>query len=181
MAIQLKGTLKSDWGNTETAYIRIEFYKVKPWLGEVEYNPVVFLTSSDALRSKKYYYQDELVNVACVPMYNLEYESGSITGSLNLSELISFPLTGSTEQVAREHWEEVFTSSSQTYIDFDDNGNEVEETRWVSSSEWTYISESILDVNRIQMDNLTNIYQQCYTHLKGELQNLIPSSSLLDV
>ena len=60
MAIQLKGTLKSDWGNTETAYIRIEFYKVKPWLGEVEYNPVVFLTSSDALRSKKYYYQDEL-------------------------------------------------------------------------------------------------------------------------
>ena len=114
-------------------------------------------------------------------MYNLEYESGSITGSLNLSELISFPLTGSTEQVAREHWEEVFTSSSQTYIDFDDNGNEVEETRWVSSSEWTYISESILDVNRIQMDNLTNIYQQCYTHLKGELQNLIPSSSLLDV
>jgi len=31
------------------------------------------------------------------------------------------------------------------------------------------------------MDNLTNIYQQCYTHLKGELQNLIPSSSLLDV
>jgi len=181
MAIQIQGTVKTAYGNTETAYIRIEFYKVKPWLGEVEYNPILFLSSSDAIKSKKYYYQDDLMNVALCPTTDLEYESGSITGSLIINDLISFPLTGSTESVMRENWAEVFTSSSQTFIDFDENGEEIEETRMLTSSYWTKVSESLQDVNRIQMDNLTDVYAQCYTHLRGELEHIVPSASLLDV
>ena len=182
MAVQIKGTLKTEWGDTDTGYIRIEFYKVKPWLGEVEYNPMLFLTSSDAINSKKYWYQDPLpVGVPSVPLRDMEYESGSITGSFVLPELISFPVTASTERVNQEHWEEVWTSSSQVYVDFDENGDEVEVTGWVSSSQWTKVSESLQDYNRIDLDQLTDIYDQCYTHLKTVIAENIPSSSILDV
>ena len=182
MAIQLNGTLKTEWGNTNSAYIRIEFYKVKPWMGEVEYNPILFLTSSDAIKAKKHWYQDPLPTaVPIVPLRDMEYESGSITGSFTLPELISFPVTASTERVNQEHWEEVWTSSSQVYVDFDENGDEVEVTGWVSSSQWTKVSESLQDYNRIDLDQLTDIYDQCYTHLKSVIAENIPSSSILDV
>ena len=43
MALQIQGKLKTEWGDTETAYVRIEFYKVQPWTGTVEYNPLIFV------------------------------------------------------------------------------------------------------------------------------------------
>ena len=182
MAVQIKGTLKTEWGDTDTGYIRIEFYKVKPWLGEVEYNPMLFLTSSDAIKAKKYWYQDPLpIGIPAVPLRDMEYESGSITGSFSLPELISFPVTASTERVNQEHWGQVWVSSSQVYVDFDDNGDEVEVTGWVSSSEWTKVSESLQNYNRVDLDQLSDIYDQCYTHLKTVIAENISSSSILDV
>ena len=182
MAIQIEGTLKTEWGNTDNAYVRIEFYKVKPWEGHVEYNPVIYLTSSDAVRSRKMFYQDEFAQPYSIPLRDMEYESGSITGSVELAEFIQFPLTSSaTSSYTLEHWGEVWTSSSQEFVDFDEDGNEVVETRWVSSSEWTHLSSSTVTGNPIQLDSISDIYSDCYVHLKRKLSDYIPSSSLLDV
>ena len=182
MALQIEGTLKTTWGNTENAYVRIEFYKVQPWAGRVEYNPAIYLNTSDAVKSRKVIYQDELPNIYSIPLYDIEYESGSLTGSFELDEVIFFPLTSSevTESV-EEHWTQSMVSESQEIVDFDENGNEFVETRWVSSSQWVHYSSSIQRGNEINLDNLSNIYSDCYTHLKAKLADYIPSSSILDV
>lgn len=182
MAIQIEGTLKTEWGNTDNAYVRIEFYKVKPWEGHVEYNPVIYLTSSDAVKSRKTLYQDEFAQPYSIPLRDMEYESGSITGSVELAEFIQFPLTSSTTaSYTKEHWTQSMVSESTDIVDFDEDGNEFVTTTWVSSSQWVQYSSSIQTGNPIQLDSISNIYSDCYVNLKTKLAEYIPSSSLLDV
>lgn len=183
MAIQIEGILKTEWGDTPSAYIRIEFYKVKPWVGEVEYNPLLFWTSSDSPLARKEFYQAENPQtVYCIPWRNLEYESGSVTGSIDLPDVISFPLTSSeTVEQTINHYTESITSSSRDVIDFDEDGNEVVTTEWTYVTESVVYSQSLANWNRINLDNLTDIYDQCYVHLKQQLSQTIPSSSILDV
>lgn len=181
MALQIQGKLKTGWGDTETAYVRIEFYKVQPWAGKVEYNPLIFLHAEDAAKSRKQYYQQDHAPIYAIPLINLEYESGSITGSFELPEVINFPLTGSSVTRSIEHWTQSLVSSSHEVVDFDDEGNEVTTTQWTYASESVMYSQSIVDENPIVLDDLTNIYANCYDHLRGVLATQIPSSSILDV
>lgn len=181
MALQIQGKLKTEWGDTETAYVRIEFYKVQPWTGTVEYNPLIFLHAEDANKSRIRYYQSGLPPVYAIPMRDMEYESGSITGSFELPEVIRYPLTGALETRTIDHWTQSLVSSSYDVVDFDENGEEVTTTHWTYASESVIYSQSIVEENPITLDSLSNIYQDCYTHLREVLAAQIPSSSILDV
>lgn len=181
MALQLQGTLKTEWGNTETAYIRIEFYKVQPWFGQVEYNPLIFLHAEDASISRKEYYQDDLAPMYAIPLRDMHYESGSITGSFELPEILTFPLTGSAVERTINHYTESITSASVDVVDFDEDGNEITVTEWTYTTESIMYSQSIVEHNPISLDSLSSIYQDCYTHLKSTLATQIPSGSILDV
>ena len=204
MALHLDGKLHGSFGMTTESYVRIEFYKVQPWNGTVEYNPAVYYNWGHADASRKTYFEDPIANN--IPLRTLSgsvsqsiagtgsdgsdiidtfhsihpaisFESGSFTGSLFIKDIYSFPLTESAALVTCSNWIEVETSESIDYVDFDEDGNEIVTTTWVSSSIWEN-SESIELRSAINLDNLSNIYQDCYTHLASQISLQIPSSSV---
>lgn len=181
MAIHLEGTFNSVDGPTEDSYIRIEFFKVKPWAGSAEYNPFVFLSSEDAADSRIKYFQDTFPNQKLVYLRSMSLDYSGSNYPIHLEDFYEVPLTGSAEEVIINHYVETLTSESFDVVDFDIDGNEIITQEWTYSSQSILYSSSIEYKNPIVLDNLNNIYNFCYDHLKGVLASQIPSSSIKDI
>ena len=182
MAIHLNGTLSTQQGYTESLYIRIEYIKIKPWVGTIEYNPIVFLSQEDAADSKKSYYQDSLpTEVKLVHSGDMSLEYSSSAYGFDLYSLIQVPLTGSTEPVTINFYTESIISESFDVVDFDENGNEIVAQEWRYTSQSVIYSSSIEYKNPIDMTAAEDPYTFCYNHLKGVLAQSVPSSSIKDI
>lgn len=181
MAIHLEGTLNTVDGPTQNAYIRIEFYKVKPWVGTAEYNPFVFLSSQDARDSRIEYFQDTPPYQRLVYQASMSLDYSGSSYPFNLENFYEIPLTGSIQEVTTEHYRDTLTSQSYDIVDFDIEGNEIITQEWVYTSQSVHYSSSIEYKNPITLDSLDNIYTYCYQHLKTIIASQLPSSSITNI
>ena len=182
MAIRLKGILNTVAGATSESYLRIEFVKLMPWVGVVEYNPVLFRSQEEADAARIQYYGDELPQgFVVVPPIDLTLQSGSLDVSVSWDDLVSYPITGALQDVTINHYTESIVTQSIEATDFDEDGNEVTTTREVYWPEQTVYSQSIEQKNPIDLSRTTNIMEDCYEHFKGILATQIPAENILDL
>jgi|TARA_R110000796_G_scaffold196217_1_gene312710 hypothetical protein len=181
MAVQIQGTLNTVKGPTTSSYFRIEHFKVKPWVGEVEYNPMLFNSAEDAGMSRIQFYGDELPNILLTPLLELSLVSGSENLEFELPELITFPLTGALEDVTINHYTQSLTSQSVEVTDYDEDGNETVTTETQYWHDQVIYSQSIEEKNPIDLAGLGDIYNKCYTHFKSIIAENLPSANILDI
>jgi len=181
MAIQLKGTLNTVAGPTSESYLRIEFVKFKPWMGEIEYNPILFRNPQEAEMSRIQYYEDDTpFGTYIVPFLSMSLESGSYSGSLQLDDLITLPLTGALQDITINHYTQSVVTKSVEVTDFDEDGNEVTTTETIKWRAQTVYSQSIEQKHPIELDRSGSLLEQCYSHYKGILAEQIPAENILD-
>ena len=127
MAIRLKGTLNTVAGATSESYLRVEFVKLMPWLGKVEYNPILFKNELEAGMSKVRYYGDPPPTSSLpVPIMSMSLESGSLDTEVSWDDIQEFPVTGALQEVTVNHYSTTVKSASIEVTDFEENGNEVQ-------------------------------------------------------
>ena len=182
MAISLKGTLNTVAGPTSESYFRIDFVKFMPWVGKIEYNPMLFKNKEEAQMSRIQYYEDTPPSSTfVVPFMSMSLHSGSFSGSLELTSLEYIPLTGSLQDVTINHYTQSTVTQSVEVTDFDDDGNEVTTTETVYWPIQEVYSQSIEEKHPIDLSRSGSILSQCYEHYKGILAEQVPVESILDV
>ena len=182
MAIRLKGTLDTVAGATTGSYIRIEYVKYMPWQGTVEYNPICFKNELEANMSRIRYFGDELPSATYpVPNISMSLSSGSFTTDVNIENIITFPLTGSLQDVNIDHYGTATMSASIEVSDFDEDGNEVTTEEEIYWQEYSIVSQSIEQKHPIELSRTGSILSQCYQHLKSTLAEQIPAENIQDV
>jgi len=182
MAITLDGTLNTYAGATTGSYIRIDFVKVMPWIGQIEYNPMIFKNTLEADMSRIKYYGDELpTSTFPIPTISMSFESGSFSEDFELADLQTFPITGALTEVVVDHYGTALMSSSIEVTDFDDDGNEVTTSEILKWTEYSIVSQSTENKYPIDLSKTSSIIEQCYVHLRGVIAEQIPSQSILDI
>lgn len=182
MAIQLKGTLNTVAGPTSESYLRIEFVKFMPWLGKIEYNPVLFKNAAEADMSRIQYFEDTPPSSTfIVPFLSMSLDSGSFSGPLELQDLQHIPLTGALQEVTINHYTQSVVTQSVEVTDFDDDGNEVTTVETVKWPVQVVYSQSIEEKHPLDFSRTGSILEQCYEHFKGVLAEQIPAENILDI
>ena len=182
MAISLKGTLNTVAGPTSESYLRIEFVKFMPWVGKIEYNPILFKNAGEAAMSRIRYYEDEPpTSTFVVPPISMSLQSGSFSGSVEFEDLQHIPLTGALQEITINHYTQSIVTQSVEVTDFDDDGNEITTTEIVNWPVQVVYSQSIEEKHPIDLSRSGSILEQCYTHFKDILAEQVPAENILDV
>lgn len=182
MAIRLQGQLSTVSGETTGSYLRIEYVKFMPWVGEVEYNPMLFRNEVESGWSRRQFYEDPLpTSSLLVPLISMSLNYENNDYDVEIDEIIKFPITGALEEVTVDHYAETLHSASVIVTDFDENGNEVTSSDFTYWNQYSIYSQSIQEKTPIELGRTGSILEQCYTHLKGYLAEQVPSGSILDV
>lgn len=188
MAIKIIGEVQSTfefpsgslYKASTSSYVRIEYFKIHPYKGEVEYNPIIWKSQEGATGSRITYYTEPIdINGDMLYLQNLVYVSGSYSSSFEIPDLCVIPLTQSGF-ITQSHYTESITSESVDRISFDGDGNEIIETQWYYGTSSILYSQSLQAVDLINLDNVNNLYSFCYNDLKSRLQEAIPSSNVID-
>jgi hypothetical protein len=181
MAIHLRGTFNTPNGSSDNSYIRIEYIKVKPPYGTIEFNTFAFLSEEKATDGRKDYYQDKHPNLDLVRLVSMSLDFSGSTYPVSIPQVISVPLTGSVEEVTTNFYTSSITSQSHEVVDFDSDGNEITTTEWTYTTSSVVYSSSVAYKNPINMAPAEDPYTYCYTHLKKVLGKTLPSSSIKDI
>lgn len=181
MALSLVGSLDTVAGSTTGSYIRVEFVKIKPWVGIIEYNPILYRNELDAEMSKIRFYGDTLPQSTFpIPLISMSLNYGNVEQSIIFDDLMYIEMTGSLQQVEINHYTQSLLSESIQVVSFNDNGEEEYSEELKYWEELKIYSQSLEEVNPIDLTIADNAIEKCYKHLRGVLELQIPSSNILD-
>lgn len=181
MALSLVGSLETVTGSTTGSYIRVEYVKIKPWEGIIEYNPMLYRSKLDAEMSKIRYYGDTLpVSTFPIPLISMSLENNNKDQRIYFSDLMYLELTGSLQEMTINHYSQSLLSESIQVLNFNEDGEEVISEDFRYWEELTVYSQSVEEHNPIDLSKADNALEECYKHLRGVLETQIPSSNIID-
>lgn len=181
MALSLAGSLETLAGTTTGSYIRIEFVKIKPWEGVIEYNPMLYRNKLDAEMSKIRYYGDTLpVSTFPIPLISMSLNTNDKNQRIYFTDLMYLELTGSLQEMTINHYSQSLLSESIQVLNFDEDGEEAISEDFRYWEELTVYSQSIEEHNPIDLSKANNAMEECYIHLRGVLETQISSSNIID-
>lgn len=162
MALKIIGPITSSQGELDSAYLRIENYRVDKASGYLELTLAMYPTGEHAANGTKAYLEDTIINGSKVMSPEIYYKNKKI----EYPTFMQFPLAVSVIVDVPIYEERIVQIK---YKDFDDDGKVIEKTKDAYQPvvvDTKKVTKSKIDIGVI-LDN--NMFEHAYAMVKGKL------------